>query len=67
MLTEDTDAFGVAAELVAKIQENCFYNLDAPVVKLGSMNTPIPFAKKLEDEFLAKDKLKDVAINLLKI
>lgn len=67
VLTEDTDAFGVAAELVAKIQENCFYNLDAPVVKLGSMNTPIPFAKKLEDEFLAKDKLKDVAINLLKI
>lgn len=59
VLQEDSGSFGVASELVSRIQEECFYQLDAPVVKLGSLDTPVPFAKTLENGFLANARLKE--------
>ena len=37
--------------------ENCFRYLDAPIKRVGSIETPIPFAKNLENMFLPKTKL----------
>ena len=65
VLTEDTQQGSIASDVASWISENCFYQLDAPVKVLGSLDTPIPFAKELENEFLAKFKLKDKIIELL--
>jgi pyruvate/2-oxoglutarate/acetoin dehydrogenase E1 component len=42
--------YGVSAELAAVIADRAFYNLDAPVKRLGAMDVPIPFSPPLEDE-----------------
>lgn len=43
---------GIAAELMARIMENCLYDLDAPVVRVCTEEIPIPYAKHLEDAAL---------------
>ena len=40
---------GISAELSARIMENAFYELDAPVARLCGAEVPIPYAKQLED------------------
>jgi pyruvate dehydrogenase E1 component beta subunit len=40
---------GISAELSARIMENAFYELDAPVARLCGVEVPIPYAKQLED------------------
>lgn len=65
ILHEDTLFGGIASDLSALITENCFKNLDAPVKRLGSLETPIPFAKNLEDLFLPKNRLYVEIVNLL--
>ena len=62
---EDTLTGGFASDISALISENCFEYLDASVRRLGSLDTPIPFAKKLEDQFMAKAKLEKVLIELM--
>ncbi len=56
---EDTLTGGLGGEWSAHIQETMFEALDAPIVRCGSLDTPIPFAKRLEDQFLAKARLKE--------
>ncbi|HEX8546843.1 MAG TPA: dehydrogenase E1 component subunit alpha/beta [Cytophagaceae bacterium] len=58
MLTEDTLVGSIASEISAWITENCFTYLDAPVFRVGSLETAIPFSPPLEKNFLAKDRLK---------
>jgi acetoin:2,6-dichlorophenolindophenol oxidoreductase subunit beta len=41
--------YGVTGEIAAVIQEGAFYDLDAPVRRLGAMHVPIPFSPALED------------------
>lgn len=65
ILHEDTLFGGIASDLSALITENCFHYLDAPVKRVGSLETPIPFAKKLEDMFLPKNRLHGEIVNLL--
>ncbi len=65
ILHEDTLFGGIASDLSALITENCFEFLDAPVKRVGSLETPIPFAKKLEDMFLPKNRLYESIIALL--
>ena len=65
ILHEDTLFGGIASDLAALITENCFNYLDAPVKRLGSLETPIPFAKNLEDQFLPKNRLHSEIIDLL--
>lgn len=65
VLHEDTLTMGIGAEIAAWIGEHCFRHLDAPVTRLGSLDTPVPFSTALEQEFLAKRRLKDKLAQLL--
>lgn len=65
ILQEDTLFGGFASDLSALITENCFNYLDAPVKRLGSLETPIPFAKNLEEMYLPKNRLYDSIVALL--
>jgi 2-oxoisovalerate dehydrogenase E1 component len=66
VLHEDTMTGGIGAEISAWISEHCFRMLDAPVVRVASLDTPIPFAPTLEQNFLPKGRLKDKIKELLK-
>ena len=46
--------------------ENCFKYLDAPVQRVGSIETAIPFVKPLEDQYLPKERFEKVLLELLK-
>jgi 2-oxoisovalerate dehydrogenase E1 component len=58
ILHEDTLTGGIGAEISAWLNEHCFKSLDAPIVRVGSLDTPIPFAPTLEQNFLPKNRLK---------
>ncbi len=64
ILHEDSLTGGIGGELSSLINENCFEFLDAPVIRCGSLDTPVPFAKSLEEQFLANKNL-DEKINYL--
>ncbi|MFZ9028305.1 MAG: alpha-ketoacid dehydrogenase subunit alpha/beta [Crocinitomicaceae bacterium] len=64
VLHEDCMTGGIGGEIVALISENCFETLDAPVLRVASLDTPVPFAVPLEDQFLPKQRL-DEAIEKL--
>lgn len=66
VLHEDTLTGGVGAEIAAWINENCFEHLDAPVMREASLDTAIPFAPTLEQNFLPKVRLKAKIESLLK-
>ena len=59
LLHEDTLTGGLGAELSAYISEHLFEFLDAPVIRVGSLDTPVPFAKSLEKEFLPVGRLRE--------
>lgn len=65
VLHEDTLTGGIGGELVSLITMNCFEALDAPVMRCASMDTPVPFAPALEQQFLAVRKLDETMRNLL--
>jgi pyruvate dehydrogenase E1 component beta subunit len=49
VIDEGYGRYGVTAELATVIAQGAFYDLDAPVKRLGAMHTPIPFSPPLED------------------
>lgn len=57
VLHEDTMIGGIGAEIAAWISEHCFTSLDAPVKRVASLDTPVPLAKDLEENFLPKKRL----------
>jgi 2-oxoisovalerate dehydrogenase E1 component len=63
---EDTVFGGMGAEVSAWINEHCFELLDAPVMRCGSLETPIPFNMDLEKNYMAKGKLDTYIEKLLK-
>lgn len=63
---EDTLIGGIGAELSAWINEHLFEYLDAPVMRCASLDTPVPFAIPLENNFLPKARLKEMVDRLLK-
>ncbi len=48
VVEEDCRTCGVGAEVSARIIENCFDYLDAPVMRVAGLDTPIPYCRKLE-------------------
>ncbi|MCB0503484.1 MAG: dehydrogenase, partial [Bacteroidetes bacterium] len=65
ILHEDTLIGGIGAELSAYITENLFEYLDAPIMRVASLDTPYPFVKALEDDFLPVKRLETQLMKLL--
>ncbi len=65
ILQEDSMFGGVASDISALIMENCFEYLDAPVKRVASLETPIPFAAQLEQQYLPKERFKQALQELI--
>ncbi len=65
LLHEDTLTGGIGAEIAAWIGEYCFEGLDAPVMRCASLDTPVPFNKELENNFLARARLDETVQKLM--
>ncbi len=59
ILHEDCLTGGIGAEIAAWISEHCFEHLDAPVMREGSLDTPVPFAPILEKNFLPEERFRE--------
>lgn len=62
---EDTLTGGIAGEIASLITENCFEYLDAPVMREGSLDTPVPMNVDLEHNFLPQQRFKEKLLKLL--
>jgi hypothetical protein len=49
VIDEGHQSYGVTAEIAARLNEKAFYHLDAPVLRMGAMDVPVPFSPALED------------------
>lgn len=65
ILHEDTLTGGIGGELSALITEHCFEYLDAPVMREGSLDTPVPMNADLEINFLPKERFKEKLMKLI--
>mgnify|MGYP003339054960 CR=1 FL=1 len=58
-LHEDTLIGGIGGEISAHLGEHCFDLLDAPVIRIASLDTPVPMNLELENNFLAKTRFEE--------
>lgn len=65
VLHEDCMTGGIGGEITALIAENCFEYLDAPVKRIASLDTPVPFAVSLEQQFLPKVRIDEAVKGIL--
>lgn len=65
ILQEDSMFGGIASDLSAMIMEECFEYLDAPVKRVASLETAIPFVKALEDQYLPKGRFEQALLDLI--
>jgi len=65
IVQEDSLFGGIASDISSLIHENCFEYLDAPVKRVASIETPIPFEPQLEKQYLAKDRLYEAIKTLI--
>ena len=65
ILQEDSLFGSVSSDISSLIMENCFEYLDAPVKRVASIETPIPFAGNLEKEYLPKERFKEELLQLI--
>ena len=56
VVDEGYGRYGVTAEIASVIQENAFFDLEAPVKRMGAMHVPIPFSPPLEDVTVPTEK-----------
>jgi 2-oxoisovalerate dehydrogenase E1 component len=66
IVQEDSLFGGIASDISALISENCFEFLDAPVKRVASIETPIPFNKGLENQYLGKNKIEKNILELIR-
>ncbi|MDF7814362.1 alpha-ketoacid dehydrogenase subunit alpha/beta [Hymenobacter sp. YC55] len=65
LLHEDTLTGGLGGELGAWIAEHCFQYLDAPIQRVASLDTAVPFSPNLEKQFLPQQRLREAVDKLL--
>lgn len=65
VLHEDCQTGGIGGEIAALIAENCFEFLDAPVMREGSLDTPVPFDAELEKNFFPTKRFEDKLLQLV--
>lgn len=65
IVQEDSLFGGIASDISSLIHENCFEFLDAPVSRVASLDTPIPFESQLEKQYLAKSRLEEAITSLM--
>jgi acetoin:2,6-dichlorophenolindophenol oxidoreductase subunit beta len=56
VVDEGYEKYGVTAEIASVIATGAFYDLDAPVKRIGAMHVPIPFSPPLEDATIPTEK-----------
>jgi 2-oxoisovalerate dehydrogenase E1 component len=66
LLHEDNLTGGIGGEISAWVAEHCFTYLDAPIKRCASLDTPIPFNKTLEKQYMANDRLEEMMEKLLR-
>jgi acetoin:2,6-dichlorophenolindophenol oxidoreductase subunit beta len=67
VIDEGYGRYGVTAEIASRIAEGAFYDLEAPVKRMGAMHVPIPFSPPLEDATVPSEQsVVDVAVGLCK-
>ena len=66
VLHEDCMTGGIGAEISARLTESCFEYLDAPIMRVASLDTPVPFAEDLEQQFLPEKRLHEAIEKLSK-
>lgn len=64
VLHEDSLTGGIGGEIVSLINEHCFHQLDAPIKRIGAIDTPVPFAVPLEKQFLPLDRFRAALLEL---
>jgi len=65
ILTEDSAFGSIASDISALISEHCFEYLDAPIRRVASLESPIPFAGQLEEQYLSRKRLFKTMTELL--
>lgn len=65
VLHEDCLTGGIGGEIAALISEHCFEYLDAPVKRVASLDTPVPFAIPLEENFLPQKRFEEAVNQIL--
>lgn len=65
ILQEDSLFGGIASDISSYIMEHCFEFLDAPVKRVASLETPIPFIGQLEEQYMAKGRFEEALIEVL--
>ncbi len=66
ILHEDTLFGGIGADISAYISEHLFEYLDGPVIRVASLDTPIPFDKALETQFLPVKRMEEAIEKLMR-
>jgi len=56
VIDEGYERYGVTAEIASVIAQGAFFDLEAPVKRMGAMHVPIPFSPQLEDVTVATEK-----------
>ena len=59
IVTEDSESFSVVSHISHLITSQCFEYLEAPVEIIGSLDTPIPFHKNLEEGYMGLSRLEE--------
>ena len=66
LVTEEPSSASFTLGLGGRIQETCFEYLDAPIHRVSSLDTPVPFAENLEKIYLANDRLNEAIEKIYK-
>ncbi|WP_299433200.1 dehydrogenase E1 component subunit alpha/beta [uncultured Maribacter sp.] len=67
IIVQEDSLFGsISSDISALVMENCFTYLDAPIQRVASIETPIPFAAHLERNYIGKNRFETVLRKLLR-